>query len=394
MPEIDRQRRQGAAMAERTFYEFFAGGGMARAGLGTGWHCLFANDFDPKKAAVYANNWGRDALHVGDVAKIKPDRLPGVADLVWASFPCQDLSLAGVGAGLQGARSGTFWPFWKLIAGLAERGRKPRAIVLENVCGLLTSHDGSDFTALCEAVAGSGYWLGAMVIDAALFLPQSRPRLFIVAIDQDAPVAGRSFSPYAVDLWHPARLRMAQARLPEAIRSQWLWFAPPAPAQSNLRLIDLIEEEPVGVHWHSPAETARLLAMMSPVNRAKVDLVLTNTARAIGAVYKRTRIEGGVKKQRAEVRFDLAGCLRTPAGGSSRQTLLIVENGQVRSRLVSARETARLMGLDEDYRLPGRYNDAYHVTGDGVAVPVVRHIVENVIAPCLDMPAAERAAGG
>jgi DNA (cytosine-5)-methyltransferase 1 len=40
------------------------------------------------------------------------------ADMAWASFPCQDLSLAGGGAGLKGERSGTFWPFWNLMKGL------------------------------------------------------------------------------------------------------------------------------------------------------------------------------------------------------------------------------------------------------------------------------------
>jgi len=79
-----------------SFYEFFAGGGMARAGLGGNWQCLFANDFDPKKAASYAANWGADHLHVGDVAALTTDDLPGEADLAWASFPCQDLSLAGL----------------------------------------------------------------------------------------------------------------------------------------------------------------------------------------------------------------------------------------------------------------------------------------------------------
>ncbi|MBZ9566361.1 DNA cytosine methyltransferase [Modicisalibacter tunisiensis] len=86
-----------------SFYEFFAGGGMARAGLSTNWECLFANDFDPKKAASYALNWGNDHLHVGDVAKLTTDDLPGRPDLAWASFPCQDLSLAGGGAGLKPA---------------------------------------------------------------------------------------------------------------------------------------------------------------------------------------------------------------------------------------------------------------------------------------------------
>ena len=103
-----------------TFYEFFAGGGMARAGLGAGWRCTFANDFDEMKAATYRENWGGDHFVCGDVARVTASDLPGVADLSWASFPCQDLSLAGDYRGLGRAnsavmtRSGTFWPFWRL----------------------------------------------------------------------------------------------------------------------------------------------------------------------------------------------------------------------------------------------------------------------------------------
>ena len=90
-----------------SFYEFFAGGGMARAGLGRHWDCLFANDFDTKKGASYRANWGGNELVVDDVKAILPNQLPGNPDLVWGSFPCQDLSLAGGGAGLRGERSGT-----------------------------------------------------------------------------------------------------------------------------------------------------------------------------------------------------------------------------------------------------------------------------------------------
>ena len=102
-----------------TFYEFFAGAGMARAGLGDRWRCQFANDFDQKKTATYALNWGDDNLVCGDVRNVTTGDLTGIADLVWASFPCQDLSLAGGGGGLKGERSGTFWPFWRLMTALA-----------------------------------------------------------------------------------------------------------------------------------------------------------------------------------------------------------------------------------------------------------------------------------
>jgi len=156
---------------------------MARAGLGPEWACLFANDISEKKAAAYRENWGDEHLHVGNVFNVKTRELPEHADLAWGSFPCQDLSLAGVGQGLDGERSGAFWGFWKLIRSMNREGRKPRMIVLENVYGTLTSHDGKDFEQIAKAVAREGYVFGAVVMDAVHFTPQSRPRLFIVGID-------------------------------------------------------------------------------------------------------------------------------------------------------------------------------------------------------------------
>ena len=133
-----------------SYYEFFAGGGMARAGVGSHWTCLFANDIDPKKALSYATNWGEQQVVVRDVAHLKLSELPAIADLVWASFPCQDLSLAGMGAGLDGDRSGTFWPFWNLMKALRVERRAPRMIVLENVKGALTSHGGGTLPRLAR----------------------------------------------------------------------------------------------------------------------------------------------------------------------------------------------------------------------------------------------------
>ncbi|MEO8927240.1 MAG: DNA cytosine methyltransferase, partial [Caulobacteraceae bacterium] len=149
------------------------------------------------------------------------------------------------------------------------------------------------------------------------------------------------------------------------------------------------EDQPRDVRWRTPDETARLLAMMSPLNRAKVETAKRTRRKTVGGVYKRTRLDGdGNKRQRAEVRFDdVAGCLRTPAGGSSRQTIVVVEGDRVRSRLLSSREAARLMGLPEDYELPARYNDAYHVAGDGVCAPVVRHIAHHLLEPILAVEA-------
>lgn len=373
-----------------TFYEFFAGGGMAKLGLGDGWKCLFANDFDPMKAKAYIANHGGDHFHEGDVAKVKPAQLPGHADLIWGSFPCQDLSLAGKGAGLGGERSGVFWAFWDLIKQLKSEGRAPRIVALENVFGLLSARRGGDFNAICEALAKEGYAVGAMVLDAAHFLPQSRPRVFIVGYLGDPPKALTCAAPDPTI--HPERLRKARNALGKTADANWVWWRMDMPAASNMALVDLIEDDPAGVTWHSPLETDRLIAMMTPLNLAKVQGAQLTRKKMVGAIYKRTRVDaGGVKHQRAEVRFDdLAGCLRTPGGGSSRQSIIVVKGNSVRSRLLSPREAARLMGLPEDYKLPAKYNDAYHLAGDGVAVDVVRHLRECLFEPLLRKRAAQR----
>lgn len=377
------------------FYEFFAGGGMVRAGLGQDWQCLLANDFDHKKGKTYRANWGDGALKTGDVGSLKVKDVPGSADLAWASFPCQDLSLAGAGAGLKGERSGTFWPFWKLMKAIIADGRAPKVIVLENVCGTLTSHGGKDFVTICSALQQSSYKFGALIIDAALFVPQSRPRMFIVAVREDVAIPEPLVSAQAYDPWHTRALQNAYKKLPPKAKANWVWWCLAKPAKRNTKFADLIEETPEGVEWHTREETAQVLRMMSDINRAKVNVAKKSNKRMVGGIYKRTRRDEFKRKvQRAEIRFDdIAGCLRTPAGGSSRQLILVVQGDKVRSRLISTRETSRLMGLPDEYKLPDNYNEAYHLTGDGVVVPVVRHLAQHLFEQILGGPAsAKRAA--
>ncbi|MFZ6863073.1 DNA cytosine methyltransferase [Undibacterium sp. Ji67W] len=364
------------------FFEFFAGGGMARAGLGDSWNCTFANDFSEHKANSYRTNWGDDHLLVEDINKISTSVLPGHADLAWASFPCQDLSLAGNGAGLKGERSGTFWGFWKLIKKLKTQNRKPSMIVLENVYGTLTSHDGKDFEAIAKCVAGDGYNFGAVVVDAVHFVPQSRPRVFIICVDESLAIPDGIICERASPAWHPDKVICAYNALPKKVKNKWKWWKMPEPTQQLVTLDDIIEDEPQGVEWNTQKETQRILSMMTPLNREKV-ITAQNSGRVqVGTIYKRTR-EG---IQRAEVRFDgIAGCLRTPSGGSSRQTIMVVDGHQIRSRLISPREAARLMGLPENYILPTKYNEAYHLVGDGVVVPVVAHINQNILLPTFNL---------
>jgi DNA (cytosine-5)-methyltransferase 1 len=296
------------------------------------------------------------------------------------------LSLAGAGAGLKGERSGTFWPFWALMTSIVKEGRTPDIIVLENVCGALSSHGGKDFVTICRSMYELGYNVGALVIDAVLFVPQSRPRLFIIGVHRSLEIPSHLIAAGPLSSWHNKALRNAYTKLPRMIQEGWAWWNLPAPSGGRMGLSDIIEETPSGVKWFTSDEVDRLIAMMSDRNLDKLNKATRTRRRIVGGVYRRTRPDStGRKIQRAEIRFDnISGCLRTPAGGSSRQVILIVEDQSIKARLISTRETARLMGLDDSYQLPENYNEAYHLTGDGVVVPVVRHLANYIFEPILD----------
>lgn len=374
--------------ARPSFLEFFAGGGMAHAGLSGRFDCAFANDLDPMKCAAYRANFPDVRIEQGDVWNLAPASLPA-ADLAWASFPCQDLSLAGGRRGLNAPRSSAFWGFWNVIGKLGPRA--PKTIVLENVAGLLSSHNGRDFTALITELADAGFRVGAMLIDAALFSPQSRPRLFIVAHKGRIPAGLEGESPDPT--FHPPNLRAAVDALPDTSHLAWVWWRLPQPTRRNADLASLLDRNPPEDAWRSDAATAKLIDQMAPLHRQRVDAALANPEWSAGAVFRRIRIENGQRIQRAEIRYDgLAGCLRTPAGGSSKQLLLVTENGRAKLRAVSAREAARLMGLDDTYRLPAAETSALKVVGDGVSVPVVRWLGEHLLAPLVTGGSARAAA--
>lgn len=360
-------------MTSLSYYEFFCGGGMARIGLGDEWRCLLANDIDKDKCAAYRANFDPcDELVQADVHALNPGDLPGRADLAWASFPCQDLSLAGARGGLTAKRSAAFWGYWRLIEGLADQGRAPRSLVIENVAGFASSKGGRDLALVLDALAGQGYHLDVRMIDAADFLPQSRPRLFIMAWRGGAAAQGAG--PLSTALKHADRW----IKLATRDRLANLGQSPATPINSTLSAVM------TNAPFDPAQKTTDLLAMMAPAQISKLETAKARAAETgdfvWGAGYRRMR--GG--DQRFEARYDIAGCLRTAAGGSSRQfALRISPNGDIASRRITAREAARLMGLPDEYNLPAAETTALKLAGDGVAVPVVRYISQTLLKPLL-----------
>jgi DNA (cytosine-5)-methyltransferase 1 len=380
----------GGASEVPSYLEFFAGGGMVRAGLGGRWKCQFSNDFDPLKVKVYANNWGEAEILEDDIHNVDPEDLGRRADLAWASFPCQDLSTAGNGLGIGQAaganrtRSGTFWAFIDLMKRLKANGRLPRIVVLENVVGLLTINGGEEFKTVILSLDKLGMRAGAVVVDARHFVPQSRPRVFIVAIAKTSTVAGELIRGQPHPIWHPGTLVKAVSKLSPQCREQWIWFNLGAVPELKKTLNKIVKSKPVGVEWHTPAETKRLVSMMSDAHKQKLAEAKRSGKRMVGTLSLRMRPSHGTTVQRTEICFrGLAGCLRTPRGGGSRPRIIVVKGGSVRTRLLAASEAAALMGLKASYQLPNVYEYAFRVVGDGVAVPVVSFIRGKLLTPLL-----------
>ncbi len=365
---------------------------MVRAALGSDWDCALANDIDPMKGRVYADNWGVEALVVGDIAHLDPAHLRQPIDLYWASSPCQDFSLAGSGSGLSGARSGVFLTWVAQIARAAADGHAPRLIAFENVVGLVARHGGRDFAEVLRRLAALGYHVGALEIDARDFVPQSRPRLFVVCVRKDVDIAGlhdaAPTGPY-----HTAKLRRVLDAVPRSLRRDWKWWSHAAPDAVRPTLASLLDAAP-DTDWFDRARVASLVSLMSKPSLDRLHRAMADPGLSVGTLYRRGRPDAdGIVRQRAELRFDgIAGCLRTPAGGSSRQTLVLVHSKDVRARLLSTRECARLMGLSDGFRMPPNYNAAYRVAGDGVVVPVVEWLDRALFRPLLARSLIQRVA--
>ncbi len=366
-------------LLSKTFAEFFAGIGLMRMGLeAAGWKVVFANDIDPMKARIYADHFQDDDDHfaLGDIHQMDASAMP-TASLATASFPCTDLSLAGKREGLAGKQSSAFWGFIKVLEEIEER--KPPLVLLENVEGFLTSNKGEDFREAMAALNDLGYAVDAFIIDAARFVPQSRVRLFVVGKQTAVWPEGvqeKQLSFYESE-HRTKKLADFIMRHPDI---NWdIRHLPPLP-QRTKSVADIVDSTPEeAAAWWSEDRVQYLLNQTSDRHASLIKIALQQPQYSYFTAFRRVR--NG--RSMAEIRSDgIAGCLRTPKGGSARQILLRVGKGEVKVRLLSPRECARLMGAD-DYVIPGSINDALFGFGDAVCVPVVAWIGEHYLNPLL-----------
>ena len=356
------------------FAEFFSGIGLVREAIEPlGWNCVFANDIASDKAQMYADRFGGDHLVVDDVNNLTLNDLPQDLDLLTASFPCIDLSLAGNRKGLAGEHSGTVWPFLNLAADIVNYRTPPKALLLENVTGFVTSHGGNDLEKVCQRIAELGYLIDLLVVDAKWFTPQSRPRLFVVALRSD--LVEHSFPPTG----DVTRLRTAAIRSFQESHPGIPFFEsslPEPPQKSPKRLVDILES--VSAHDESwwPEDRVRVLQeMMHDRHAFRIGELLLGKRDGVATMYRRVRSGRTVGELRGD---SIAGCLRTANGGSSVQFLVDCRGDRPRIRPLTGREYARLQGAGE-FPINVTRRQAQSGFGDAVCVPAVRWLVDSAL---------------
>jgi DNA (cytosine-5)-methyltransferase 1 len=371
---------------KKTFAEFFAGIGLMRMGLEqAGWRIAFANDIDSQKEEIYRAMFPDNVSHFkpGDIHGFSPLEIPTVS-LATASFPCNDLSLAGSRGGLGGKNSSAFWGFVRLLGRMGQR--TPPLLLIENVTGFLSSNDGRDFEDAMLSLNDLGYAVDPFIVDAAWFVPQSRQRLFVVAMKT------RSLESQTVDqLFEESPLRPNS--LTQFILShpdiRWRIRSLPNPPSEACTLKSILENlPPEHEGWWSRDRAEYLINQMSPRHRQIADKMISGREWSYGTVFRRVR--NG--KSMAELRTDgVAGCLRTPRGGSGRQILFKAGRGGYQVRLLTPRECGRLMGV-KNFNLDVPLNQALFGFGDAVCVPVIEWIASNYLNPVWKNEYASKAA--
>ena len=217
--------------------------------------------------------------------------------------------------------------------------KRPDVVMLENVEGFVKARGGADFKAAVTRLADLGYVVDAFLLDAKEFVPQSRPRMFVLGFNDelDWPLLARQGNGCWCDTMdqHPSlrtpKMRDIMSHLP--LRHGWAATPIKPPHQHNLKLAEMIDTDS-GQAWWEREKVVKEYRSLSDKHRTTIDGMLQGGGLHVGCGYRRKR-----DISRLEVRFDMAGCLRTPGGGSSIQIVVVVDAGDLRMRRCPRRNT-------------------------------------------------------
>ena len=164
-----------------TFIDLFAGiGGFRLAMQNLGGKCIYSSEWDKEAKKTYKANFGETPF--GDITKESTKSyIPDNFDVLCAGFPCQAFSIAGKRGGFEDTRGTLFFDVAEII-----KRKKPKAIFLENVKGLVTHDNGKTLDVILNTLEELDYAVHVKIINAKNFgVPQNRERIFIIGFNKD-----------------------------------------------------------------------------------------------------------------------------------------------------------------------------------------------------------------
>lgn len=360
-------------MTNITYGSLFAGVGGIDLGLdGAGLECKFQVEIDNNCQQTLSYHWP-DVPKYGDIKEVSGYDLPPV-DVITFGSPCQDLSIAGKRAGLDGERSGLFHEAVRIIKEMREKtnGQYPRISMWENVTGALSSNGGADFgqvlTEMDEAGACFSEWA---VLDAQYFgVPQRRRRIYLVSVFDSATAAGCPDKIFTVKEGSTGDSKKSSKQGEEAsgevagcLRSGGEGGVPGSRHGENLvvEVVGSLQARDYKGVGNQYVSENKLVIESKPI------------------VLDGTRVN--------DVRTyedDITPCLTNRMGTGGNTVLMVSPQPITNIRRLTPLECERLMGWPDNhtlYRADGKTNSdstRYKMCGNGVASPVIKWIAGRI----------------
>ncbi len=313
-------------MEKLKYIDLFCGIGGFRIALDSlGHSCVFSSDWDKEAQKSYKNNYGE--LPEGDITKIEESNIPS-HDLICAGFPCQPFSISGKQLGFDDKRGNLFYE----IARIAEY-HQPKYLILENVANFYQHDKGNTLKTVIQILNQINYNVFYKVLNASFYgIPQSRKRIYIVAIRKDLNISNYNF---------------------------------PDPTFSQVKVRDYLIEE---------KETRNLV-----INRT--DIVLPDDILPINKnTFRPIRLGKLNKGGQGERIYHVDGhgiTLSAYGGGVGSKTGLYFINNGVRK--LHPEECKRIMTFPENFEYHSNKNEAYKQFGNAVMPTMIKYLVESLL---------------
>src|SRR5699024_8161588 len=268
-----------------TYASLFSGiGGFEQALNRFGGQCVFASEIDKFAAKAYETLYGHKPE--GDITQIDAKDVPD-HDLLVGGFPCQAFSVAGKRGGFEDARGTLFFE----VARIAKE-KQPKALLLENVKGLVGHDKGKTLDTIIKTLNDIGYRVDFEVLNSKFFgVPQNRERIFIVAVREDLVDNEAWTNVKGATVVPKGKRRISGYTGEDAWELKTFNFDFPANDKVTTRLRDILESSVDEKYYLDEEKTAKLVAQLESFDSDK-DLQYIGNYSGADAINQRTRVYG------------------------------------------------------------------------------------------------------